>query len=682
MPAASSSRLLRALALIAGASLLGLGLGTVPAAAAGTGSISGVITAGGAPAPGLDITMNSMTSGFQSGQSDGSGNYSFSGLSAGDHWVSVDGGADYQPWNDTVTLDSDSDSVVLDITLAPWRAGNGTIEGSVVDSVSGEPISGAEVRFDSFSDVRSQSATVGTTGAFEFTGIPTGVNYSLYVQAPGYAPQNLRFSFDEEAGQSTTFELVALDAGISGVVRSGGVGVQDVSVLLEGPHLPGGTTVEFGVTGPDGSYSFPSIGAGEYTVTISGYVGMTWVYREQQRTIVVPAQTTATADFDLEAVVLSTVGGTVTDLAGNPLKNICVHNTYTDGRDAPSLSDPRGRGGGTAEDGSWSLTLDAGSYKLAFWDCEPTRRTNSAGTTPIYAATYYDGSPSSGAASFAEATAVTVNGTPVTIDMKLEQGAGIGGLIQLQTPTGVFPLPMDRMQDATLYQKVGDAWELVIDRYSFVGDAPGAYQSYGLLAGSYRVCIEDTVTGPRAFAHECWENAATPAAGTDVVVTAGQFLNGIDIAVGIPVPGFDPVAVPTADLDPLAEDGISAPENAQQGQQIDVEVGSELAGEWVAVFGHSTPMLMGSWVQVPLSGIVRVPVPSALPPGAHTLVAQTADGGVIGWQGVTVAAGARAAGSLSVTGAEFPVLPVLLAAGGVLAGIALLAFAATRRRTG
>lgn len=164
---------------------------------------------------------------------------------------------------------------------------------------------------------------------------------------------------------------------------------------------------------------------------------------------------------------------------------------------------------------------------------------------------------------------------------------------------------------------------------------------------------------------------------------------------GTGAPGAPSVPVPTDQLDPALEGGISAPAVTRVGDAITIQVGAQHAGAWVQVWLHSTPTALGTWTQVAGDGTVRAIVPASVQPGSHTLVVQDAAGAVLGWTTLEVLPAATDAGlgegvgrapaaggprtGLAATGAEL--VPGLVAAALVLgAGLALVAAGRVRRR--
>ena len=188
-------------------------------------------------------------------------------------------------------------------------------------------------------------------------------------------------------------------------------------------------------------------------------------------------------------------------------------------------------------------------------------------------------------------------------------------------------------------------------------------------------------TGPRDYATEYFDDVATVGAADDVVLVGGDTAE-VNASVAIPKPAATPLAVATDALDPADKDDITVNKTVvAQGKTLEVEVGAQYAGEWVSVWGHSTPVLLGSWVQVPSTGVVTVPVPAALLAGPHTIVAQDAAGSVIGWTSgiqVTGVGGATGLAALVATGAGAALWAVPVGGAVLLLGLALVL---SRRRS-
>ncbi|MGA7149489.1 MAG: choice-of-anchor M domain-containing protein [Microbacterium sp.] len=143
----------------------------------------------------------------------------------------------------------------------------------------------------------------------------------------------------------------------------------------------------------------------------------------------------------------------------------------------------------------------------------------------------------------------------------------------------------------------------------------------------------------------------------------------ITVLPGSPKPTTAPAAQTEAALEGIAAGGITpSSTSVVAGQVITVQVGegSEHAGEWVAAWLFSDPVLLTSdWIQVTADGTIAVTIPAGTPAGAHRLAVFDSTGALIGWQQLQVgaaagagagsgsAAGNASGGGLAVTGAEF-----------------------------
>ncbi|MFM9878344.1 MAG: carboxypeptidase regulatory-like domain-containing protein [Rhodoglobus sp.] len=650
----------RALAVISAATLLTLGFGVTPAAAIGTPIITGTVTNGASPVEGLVIQAQPDVFGdpfiVDTTAADGTyhlddvpdGSYQVAIFDAADDWMNVSSVA--------VTISSGNPTAVVNFALTPWPVGTSTVHGVITDSASGDPIDAAPVNFAGFGTARDDAVTTGPDGAYSFSQIPAGL-YGLTINVPGYVNKFVTFTLDDDDDLTLDVQVTAANATISGTITDTSLNpVPDglfVRYSLDADHNVNGNTMTVG-----GGYSFANIGAGAYTISVGG-PGTDWMATSQAVTAV--ASTTVTADFELEPRIASDISGTIWNSDHSAtLAKICV-TAYDSAGDAVG----GGPMGGTSADGTYTVAdLESGDYRLLFWDCKYDR-------VPAYALTFFGPSTS-----LAHATAITLAGgvDQTGKDIQLEVGGTIAGHINVQAAGGVVDFPSGRGMDATVFQFVDGDWEAVPDPSPFVGaGAVGDYQANGLPAGTYRVGFVDGITsGVRSYATEYWDDSPTIAGGSDVVVTSGATTGGIDATVRIPRPGDAPAAVATADLTPAEEGGIDSAAQAAQGETLDVQVDPSLAGEWISVWGHSTPVLLGDWVQVSPTGVVTVPVSTSMPTGAHQLVAQDAEGNVLGWTPIQIAAGAAASG-LASTGSPITnvIAPLgatllLLAAGTVL----------------
>ena len=650
-------RWLRLAALVSALSLTLVSLGALPANAAGEGSVSGVVTYDGSVADGITVNLYPVPGTPISTTTNALGEFTFDTVDLGDYSISIyeqstNPGGHPVYLSGTFTLSSGAPDKTIDPALEPWPTGTGSISGIVTDSVTGDPIPTAFYSFFGNSQAVSSSGVVDDpAGTYSIADLPPG-DFSLAIGAPGYVSQN-SISVSVEDGEAVVrnIALVEANATVSGHLQDG----DGLPISGESVNISDGTPMGnyFTTTDSGGGYTKSELGAGPYTVSVGG-TGSAWQFSSQPVTAV--ADGTVTADFTLTPRVTASISGRILNGSSERLEDICT-TAYTAAGDAV--------GGAPRTDASGNYTvsdLEAGDYVLLFWDCDYSR-------LPAYAYTYFGG-----ASNFAAATPITVTagvdefGKNVTLAL----GGTISGHIDLAAPGGTVELPSYGGMDATTFQLVGSDWVEFPDESPFVGGPDwGDYAVPGLPDGTYRIGFIDIRTGPRAYTPQYWDDKATLADATDIVISGGTVVTGVDASMRIPRPGDDPAAVATSDLTPAEEGDISSEAAAAQGETIEVEVDPSLAGEWVSVWGHSTPVLLGDWVQVSTTGTVTVPISSSMPTGAHQLVAQDAEGEVIGWTPIQIAAGPQS--GLASTGspiasliAPFAVTLLLMAAGVVL----------------
>ena len=624
MPASLLRRVRPFVIAIAGALLL-VSLASIPAQASPdpTGTVTGTVTDGTTHAPisGVPVRLLSMlTSVNLVGTSGPDGRFEIDSVPYGNYTLGFPPLTGYQaPYMqvDVVAINSTPD---LDVAFTPYDTGSGVIQGTIVDSVTSAAIPNGSVMIFG-TDVLYNGAS-GPGSSFSFTGLPAGsFNYS--VSASGYVTASTQL--DLNPGQTTNLvvQLVAANSDLTGQISDNSANpIPGLGVLLE---FPDGSTAGFTQTGIDGSYDFPTIGAGSYTVAVGG-VGTSWMAQSQTASAI--ANQSTSANFTLAPRVTGSISGQVTD-GTDGIPGICEVVYDSSGTIVAGASGEN--------DGTYEIDdLDPGTDTVAYWDCSPTR-------TTLFATEFYGGGS---ALSTADTFPVTAADDGFGIDAVLVPGASISGHIAVQTSDGTVPLPINRGMQATVLQDVGGTWEPYPNFSSFAGaGGVGDYTVSGLLPGTYRVGFLDSHVGPRAFSPSYWQGATTVASAAAITVASGDGKTGIDGLVSIPVPSGAATPVDDSGLAPGDEGDVASAGTVTTGDTTTVDVGTDYIGEWVSVWGHSTPLEFGTWEQVRTDGTVVVTVPTSLQAGAHKLVVQTADDQVVGWNPVTVAAGSGSSGS-------------------------------------
>jgi hypothetical protein len=615
------SRRLRALAIAAVATV---GLATVPAlpafAETGPGSIVATFVAAdtGEPAAEISVFVSNPDGYWSDATTDAEGVVTLTDLALGTYSLATSPTETYSGEIYEAVLTEAEPNAVVVFERQPWPVGDSSVTFTVTDAATDLPLEGASVSIYEWETGRNYPPLItDASGVAAFSEVAAGsFFYSAYID--GYVPRWTEF----ELGSSSTLDievaLVPANATIVGTVRDeAGNPIPSVvvySTLQSDPGVNGGV-----FTDEAGEFAFMPMGAGEYSITAGG-PGTEWTLVEE--TVVAIANETVTLDLVLTPRTIGSISGYVLDgVDFGSWHGICVilYDVAT--------GEPVG-GTTTGEGGSYHFgDLDAGEYSLAFWDCDNSRPT-------AFATSFSGGAPTLASAS----TYVVAPGEDVHLNEHLiYPGGAISGHVELATADGTVPLPPNRGMVGTVYHQVDGEWEVFPNYNSYAGPGEqGDYLVRGLPAGEYRVGFSDSQTGARAYAPLFWSAADTIEAGTTITVSAGETVAGIDGIVSIPEPTEAAVPVPTEELQPEDEGAVTPEGGLQQGGSTDVTVGAELAGEWLSVFGHSTPTALGGWVQVATDGTIQVTVPKKFPTGAHTLVVQDAEGTVVGWVDVTV----------------------------------------------
>jgi len=240
---------------------------------------------------------------------------------------------------DLTDADGAADFAVRDIVPVP-------VSGTVKDQ-HGAPIAGVTVTLDG-----GRTVVTGADGSYLLDDVPVGP-HTLAVTAPeGYTVLTSPPPFTVPQGDETPITgqdfVLVVQPTLSGTVTAAGSGIGGVVVTAEGPDGPEQT-----VTATDGSYSFPRLAAGDYTVHVQAPQGYN-VSGDASRSETVAGEDIENVDFALAR--LGSVAGTVTDDGGAPHPGATVTVTGSGGPVAVS----------TGDDGAYALgDLAPGEYTIA-----------------------------------------------------------------------------------------------------------------------------------------------------------------------------------------------------------------------------------------------------------------------------------------------------------------------------
>lgn len=196
-----------------------------------------------------------------------------------------------------------------------YLTADATIQGTITDSVTSLPISGALVEAIRGGQVR-YSDTSAPDGTYSLTGVQPS-NYTLEVNAPGYQIQSVGVNPTNNEITTVDFQLVPHGGEIDGTVTDATttLPISGATIrILQGIDLILSTT-----TNGTGFYSAPNLSPGNYTVEASA-TG----YQTQFQGAIVQVNTIKTVNFAL-ATQPGTISGTVIDAATtNPIQGALV----------------------------------------------------------------------------------------------------------------------------------------------------------------------------------------------------------------------------------------------------------------------------------------------------------------------------------------------------------------------
>jgi hypothetical protein len=245
-------------------------------------------------------------------------------------------------------------------SLAPSQ---GTISGTVIDSVTLAPVSGATVACSG--SPSCTSVFTGTNGSYTLTSLNEGT-YQVFVSATNYTPSSTTPVVVGPGGTpSQGFSLVPNLGTISGNVyeSDGSTPIVGATVACTGALSCSQTT-----SGAGGGYSLTGLTEGSYQITAS----MTG-FSSETLTVVVGPGGAPTQDFELIAGP-GTITGTVLDtVSGLPVSGASV----------TCSGSPTCTGTTTVSDGSYTLTVAPGTYTVQLSDTgyAPTTQPNVMVTT-------------------------------------------------------------------------------------------------------------------------------------------------------------------------------------------------------------------------------------------------------------------------------------------------------------
>ncbi len=313
--------------------------------------------------------------------SDAEGNYSLTGLPAGEYIVEAHA-PDYMPefWQEAdslknatmVTVANSETTAGIDFTLSPGAI----IKGTVTDKGTSAPLEKAVVTVVRRGSHLKKSAKTDEAGHYAIDGLPSGT-YLAYAVAKGYygqwylnvdsrleaTPIEVTVPNTVEGIDFALAKIEQLQGGIAGLVLDDSTGLPIEGAVLTAMPLTFARPKQ-AVSGPDGSYELSGLRRGIYVVVCwaNGYKGE--FYNDARRWYkatpisVADGQTTSGIDFGLvpqeEGAYMIT--GVITSPYGEPVEGALVVAEEEDQIIATAVS---------SENGGYEMSgVPAGSYKL------------------------------------------------------------------------------------------------------------------------------------------------------------------------------------------------------------------------------------------------------------------------------------------------------------------------------
>lgn len=639
----------------------------------GSTTLTGTITnSNGTPLPNVSVNLNSETAGYKYAQTDSSGNYSIPNVAPGTYsfYVYAQDFSIYE-WTqrDDLTVTAGQTSITRNEVMRIVEAGTGIIRGKLKDSKNHTSISGATLTLmrdaGGFEQLSTTSASDGT---FIFTGVPDG-RYYIMAEADGYVVEKepeMMFgggygasAGGESAAQvdlaqgeqaNVTVKMLKTLPGrgtLQGTISVNGAPMPDVYVYVTSSLT--GSFLGYVLTDDNGVYTVPNIPAGSVEVHASPQSSE---YAQMRNTASIAASSTTVLNF--ESALAGRITGIAVDADGNPPQ--CVYaiafRANQDGSIGSFASSTQVSSGTAGSPGTGAYTIDSlapGDYFVNYVQVPYCQGTSSF-TSNNFGDTFYSSSSATGSLSAPSRVTVTSGAGTAGVNVTLLPGAKLTGFVKVETPSGAALIPAGKAIQVRVYrEKAGNFVRQPQFDFWVTGRDAGSFNIQGLAPGSYKLEFRDTWDGNRGYERTFYGGSSTLADALTINLTRGTTLSGITIVMPVKAPFDDPEAVETSELNSSTQEQIDAPASVSANQQVTIDVGEDLAGEWVSVWAHSTPTLMGDWVQVKADGTVSATIPSSLSQGQHKIVVQDVDNAVVGWSGTTVVTSSSGTASKKVT---------------------------------
>ena len=424
--------------------------------------------------------------------SDAAGAYQVTGLPLAGYYIEV---LDPTHLHQGASKDVDVEGAVTgeDVVLQP----GGAVAGNVTDQ-DGKPLAGICVYADQTPNtgaVEGRGCT-DSTGHFQTSGVAPGTVSLDYEDATGTYLTHSVDSVAVRVGQVTQADTVALQVGgrITGKVTDAATGAP-ASGLCVSVTSADHQSYGYGCSDDTGVYTTEGLPAGSYTA--SWYSSGAYLPPPASTTPVSVTLGKSTT-LDATAALGATISGHVlAQDTGQPLSGVNVSGSGSGGY----------RSATTAADGSYTLAglgygTSNNSYSVSFYPPADS----------AYLTQYYDG-----ASSYMDSKQVvlTAQSGAGGIDAHLVRGARVSGTVTSSSGTPVAGIAVSVYAPSSPYSPVA---------YAETG-ADGKYQTSAAPTGTYTVNFSDR---HQRYLDQYWKGASTAAQATQVQLTAGTDVSGID----------------------------------------------------------------------------------------------------------------------------------------------------------
>lgn len=523
---ASSQSTATAITLAAGQSVTG-----IDASLKTGGTISGTVRSKTGPLADICVDVSGVnvpSPGSFGATTASNGTYAIVGLPTGSYLV------EFQPctssqnwlvqyWKGSATAD---EATVVSVTAGDVTSGvnptmepGGTVTGTV-KSRSGAPLEGICVDVTTAADTGGGSgASTGSNGKFSVTGLPSGTYVAEFTIGCGAPSDNWITQYSGGAASLATAKTIVVRAGastggvnaslapggeITGTVTGHGAKLAEMCVESYSNDEEEATTY----TANNGSYTLEGLASGSYDVEFTAGCGGTstdwapqWYRAASSQASATSVRVTAgktTSGINAAMAVGGTIDGTVTIAGGGAVVEGCVE-AY------PVVPGFASASAYTAANGSYSIpALTPGKYVVGF---DPSCGSSNA------LSDYYKGAASPKAATQVNVVA----GKVAVVNTGLAKGGEISGTVTGPTKAPLADVCVDLFSTSDRLRVVGYA-ETALN---------GSYAMVGLPTGHYLAEFSDC-SGYPMHASQWYRGRGTEASATQIAVTAGKTVTGID----------------------------------------------------------------------------------------------------------------------------------------------------------